>query len=401
MKRINEIMSYIQDHSLYPDLRVVEGPQEPETIVDGKKVIMFCSNNYLGLSMHPDIVNAACEATRKYGVGSGGSRLLSGNLDLHKQFESEIAAYEGGEDAIAWPTGYSANVGLISALMDPLKIRPGDFFSLDGVVFSDELNHASIVDGIKLSKQKKSIYKHRDVEDLEKKLKKYPWRRKLVVTDSVFSMDGDIAPLDKIVPLCKKYGAMLMIDEAHATGVIGENGHGSLEYFNLKIGRDVDIVMGTCSKSLTSTGGFAVGNKNLISYLRVASRSYMFSAAMTPATVATLIAAMKVMKNEPERHKKLVKNAEYLRAGFHKAGFDTLSSQTQIIPILIGSDEDAIQFSRSLFEKGIYAPAVRWPAVEKGKSRIRFALMATHTQEHLDKLIKACIEIGRAQKIIV
>ncbi len=400
MKRIKDIMSYINQHSLYPDLRVVEGPQEAETTVDGKKVIMFCSNNYLGLSMHPDIMHAACEAIKKYGVGSGGSRLLSGNLDLHKQFEAEIAAYEGGEDAILWPTGYSANVGLISAMMNPLKIRPGDFFSLDGAIFSDELNHASIVDGIRLSKQKKVIYKHRDVEDLENKLRKYPWRRKLVVTDSVFSMDGDIAPLDKMVPLCKKYGAMLLIDEAHATGVIGENGHGSLEYFNLKLGRDVDVVMGTCSKSLTSTGGFAVGNKELVSYLRVASRSYMFSASMTPATVAALIEALKVMKNEPERHRQLVRNAEYLRSGFHKAGFDTLSSQTQIIPILIGSDEAAIKFSRDLFEKGIYAPAVRWPAVEKGKARIRFALMSTHTKEHLDTLIKACIEVGKSQKIV-
>ncbi len=400
MKRINEIMSYIDEHALYPDLRIVEGPQDPEVTVDGKKVVMFCSNNYLGLSTHPDLIKAACDATRKYGVGSGGSRLLSGNLDIHKKFETAIAEFEGGEDAISWATGYAANLGLISAIMNPLKVRPRDFFTIDGVIFSDELNHASIVDGIRLSKQKKVVYNHRDVKDLEYKLRKHPLRRKLVVTDSVFSMDGDIAPLDKIVPLCKKYGAMLLVDDAHATGVLGNNGHGSLEYFNLKLGRDVDVIMGTCSKSLTSTGGFAVGNKNLISYLRIASRSYMFSAAMTPATAAILIKALELMKNEPERHKQLVKNAEYLRFGLQQAGFNTLSSQTQIIPILIGTDENAIRFSRNLFEKNIYAPAVRWPAVEKGKARIRFALMASHKKEHLDALIKACIEVGKSLNIV-
>ena len=251
-----------------------------------------------------------------------------------------------------------------------------------------------------MSGQKVVVYKHCDVGDLEHKLKRYRSRSKLVVTDGVFSMDGDIAPLDKIAPLCKKYGAMLMIDEAHATGMLGENGHGTCEYFHLKPIEDVQVIMGTCSKALAATGGFVVGAKELVRYLRIASRFYIFSTAMTPAASASLVAALGVIESEPWIRERMWKNANYLRSQFQRAGFDTCGSATQIIPVLIGTDERAIQFSRALFDRGIFGPSVRWPVVPKGKARIRFTVMASHTEEQIDQLLKHCIELGRELGII-
>ena len=388
MKRIKGILDFAHRNALYPDLRVVDGPPEPEVVVDGKKVLMFTSNNYLGLATHPKIKQAAIEAIQKYGVGSDGSRLLSGNLKIHREFEEAIARFKGGEDAIVWPTGYSANVGAVSALSRPLRVEPADFFSLGTVILSDELNHASIIDGAKMSRQKVVVYRHRDMADLAAKLRWHRFRRKLVVTDSVFSMDGDIAPLPEMAELCKKYDAMFMIDEAHATGVLGKTGHGSLEHFNLKPIEDVDVVLGTCSKALAASGGFVVGSRDLVSYLRVASRSYMFSTAMMPAASAALITTLEVIKNEPERRARLWENANYLRSELKAAGFDTLTSETQIIPVLIGGDERSIDVSRKLFDRGIYAPAVRWPAVEKGTARLRLTVMSTHTKEQIDYLVK-------------
>lgn len=392
-------MEYVKENNLYPDIRIIDGQATPETIVDGKKVLMFSSNNYLGLSEHPQIVEAAIQATKKYGVGSDGSRLLSGNLKIHREFEEAIAKFKGGEDAIVWGSGYSANVGVISAMMNPIKVVLTSFFERSPLVLSDELNHASIVDGVRLSKAKVVVYRHNDMNDLETKLKKYKNRRKLVVTDSVFSMDGDIASLDKISKLCKKYNAMSMIDEAHATGVLGKTGHGSLEHFNLKAGKDIDIVLGTCSKALAASGGFVVANKELIEYLRIASRSYMFSTAMLPASSAALVEVLKVIESDQERREQLWKNADYARQGLHDLGFETFSSKTQIIPILVGKDSDAIEFSRRLYARGIFAPCVRWPAVPKEKARLRFTIMATHTKEQIDKLLKACGEIAKELNI--
>lgn len=395
MKRIESIIDYVEEKELYPDLRFVDSGAEPEVVVEGKKVLMFSSNNYLGLATHPKMIEAGVETLKKYGVGSDGSRLLSGNLKVHREFEEAITKFKGGEDAIVWPSGYSANVGVITAVMDPIKVRAQDFLTRKGIIISDELNHASIVDGARLSKAEVVIYKHCDMDDLEGKLKKYKSRRKLVVTDSVFSMDGDIAPLDKIVKLCKKYDAISMIDEAHATGVLGKTGHGTLQHFGLKAVKDIDIVLGTCSKALAVTGGFVVGSKTLIKYLRVASRSYMFSTAMTPMASAALVTALKIIDEEPQWREKLLSNADYLRNGLQEKGFDTVTSATQIIPILIGSDKDAIQFSRRLFEEGIFAPCVRWPAVEKNKARIRFTVMATHTKEQMDRLLNTCAGIKK------
>ena len=400
MNKIKKILNYIDSHKLYPDIKIINGSVKSNVFIDGKRVLMFSSNNYIGIATHPRVVDAAVNATKKYGVGSGGSRLLSGNLQIHRDFELAIAKFKGCEDAIVWPSGYSANVGIISALMNPLKVGVSDFFERKGVIFSDELNHASIIDGCRMSKQKIVVYKHNNVSDLEKKLKKYKKRRELVVTDSVFSMDGDIAPLDKISALCKKYDAMLMIDEAHATGVLGNKGHGAVEYFNLDPEKDVDVIMGTCSKALGATGGFVVGSKSLIRYLRVASRSYIFSTAMAPASSAALIETLKVIEDEPEIRERMWKNVKYLREGFNKIGFDTITSETQIIPVLIGTEEKAIEFARKLLKKGIFAPCVRWPAVRKNKARIRFTVMSKHTKEEIDYLLKCCSDIGRDLNII-
>ena len=400
MKQVNKILNFLDDNNLYPDLRIIQGSAEPTVLIDKKKVLMFSSNNYLGLATHPRVISAAIEATKKYGVGSDGSRMLSGNLQIHRDFELAIAKFKGGEDAIVWPSGYVANLGTITALMDPPKIGHSDFFKFKRIILSDELNHASIIDGCRMSRQKIITYKHCDVDDLEKKLKKYKNREKLVVTDGVFSMDGDVAPLDKIAPLCKKYNSLLMIDEAHSTGVQGISGHGTLEKFGLKAIKDVDIIMGTCSKALASTGGFVVGSKELIRYLRIASRPYIFSTAMTPAASASLIETLNVIESEPEIREKMWVNANYLREQFNEIGFDTITSETQIIPILIGSDEKAIEFSKRLFKKGIFGPCVRWPAVEKQKARIRFAVMSTHTREQIDYLLKCCAEIGKDLGII-
>lgn len=400
MERINNIIGYLSRNDLYPDLKKIKGGADPEVIIDGKKVLMFSSNNYLGLATRPELKQAAIEAIERYGVGSDGSRMLSGNLDVHREFEKKIAEFKEGEDAIMWPSGYQANVGVISAFTNPPKIGPSDFVKKKTIIFSDELNHASIIDGCIMSGQEKVVYRHNDVEDLEKKLKKYKNRRKLVVTDGVFSMDGDIAPLDKIVELCKKYDAYSMIDDAHSTGILGEKGRGTCEHFGLKPIKDVDIILGTCSKALASTGGFVVGSKELIKFLRVASRPYIFSTATTPASSASLIVALKVIQEQPEIRQRLKDNSKYLRDRFEEIGFNTLKSETQIIPILIGADEDAIKFTRKLFENNIYGPCVRWPAVEHDKARIRFAVMATHTREHIDTLINSCEIIGKKLNLI-
>lgn len=389
---IEDILKYVDKNDLYPDTRIISSSVEPEVIIDGNKVLMFASNNYLGLANKQKVKSAAIDAINKYGIGSTGSRLLSGNIDIHLALERKIAEMKGGEDAIVFPTGFAANLGTISALMNPLKIIP--FISKKGIIISDELNHASIVDGTKMSGQDKAIYKHCDMDHLESLLNKYKNRRKLIVTDSVFSMDGDVAPLDKISVLAKKYDAMVMIDEAHAVGVLGKNGKGAMEHFNLKTSEDITVVMGTLSKTIGCSGGYVVGSKDLIRYLRVAGRSYMFSTAMSPAVAAAAIAAIDIITNESsDLRKTLWENVEYIKTGFKELGLNVMDSDSAIIPVLIGSDEMAIKISRELYNKGIFAPCVRWPVVPKGESRIRFTVTSDHTKEQIDILIQKLREI--------
>ena len=398
MEEIRKILRLIEDRGLYPEAKVISSAPTPEVMIRGKRVISFCSNNYLGLSVHPRVIEASIEAIRKYGTGSGSARWGSGTFKIHEELEKVIADFKRTEDAMVFSAGYMVNIGVIPAVMNLINFGPLSVFKSKGVILSDALNHASIIDGCKLSRAKVVVYKHKDMKDLEAKLKRYRRKRKLIVTDGVFSMDGDIAPLPQIVELAKKYNAMVMVDDAHATGVLGENGRGTAEHFHLE--EEVDILMGTFSKALGAVGGYIAGDKDLIKFLRISARSYVFSAAMPPGVAGGLIAAFKEIQNNPGLRRKLWENASHLREGLKERGFDTLDSETPIVPVLIGKEEDAIKVSNLLFERGFFAFCVRWPAVPKGKARIRFTAMALHTEEQIEALLREMEKIGKEIGII-
>jgi len=370
----------LEEQGLLRKLREVGSAQGPRIILDGKEVINLCSNNYLGLADSPALKKAAIKAIRDYGVGTSASRLISGTTTLHKKLEEKIAEFKGTEAALVFNSGYTANAGIISTL-----VSRGD------VIFSDKLNHASIVDGCLLSGAELKRYPHCDVQALEEMLKKHVGRSttnmKLIVTDTVFSMDGDIAPLPEIVKLAKKYDCMLMVDEAHATGVLGENGKGAVEHFNIK---EKDIIhIGTMSKAIGTFGGYVAGSRELIEYLINKSHAFIYSTALPASVVAASIAAFDVIKNEPGLRQQLWGNVEFFRKGLTKIGTDTefgvcpYFSSTQIIPVLIGNNERALKISRRLLDDGVFIQAIRPPTVPKGQARLRITVMATHTREDL------------------
>ena len=385
---IKNFVQFIKKQGLYPDTPVIEGPStDPEILINGKKYLIFCSNNYLGLANEDFLKNAAIECIKKYGVGPAGARLMAGNLDVYNSLEKEIADFLGKEDAMIFSTGYAANLGAIKALVDPLM---GDqpFKKGDSVIFSDELNHTSIIQGCKLSSAERIIYKHNDVQDLEQKIKNFTnEKRKLIITDGVFSMDGDIAPLGDIVLVARKYSASVMVDDAHGIGVLGKTGKGTEEYFNLN-NHNNDIVMGTLVKAFGTMGGFIAGAKDLIEYLKISAKTYIFSVPMSPVMAGASIEAIKYVKQHPEVIQNLISNADYLREELNKMGYNTLTSQSPIIPVLLGTEKTAINFAKDLMENGIYIPAIRWPAVDKNRSRIRISVMAHHKKEHLDRLLE-------------
>jgi 8-amino-7-oxononanoate synthase len=386
MKYIKSLLKAVREHDLYPTIRTVSSAANPEVVVDGKKVLSFCSNNYLGLATHPKVIKASQEAAKKYGTSCGGSRLISGNLELQEDLEKEIANFKSTEAAIIFMTGFMANTGTIPALMNEINIYGlPRFAQRKNIIISDELNHASIVDGCRLSKAKRFVYKHRDMQELEKILKKNKRKRKLIITDGVFSMDGDIAPLPKIVELAQEYNSMVMVDDAHATGLLGKDGGGTIDYFDLH--GKVDIVLGTFSKAFGGIGGFVAGSQALIDFLRIRARQYIFSSALPPGTAAGIIAAIKEAKADPTLRKRLWKNVKQMREGLQALGFNTLDSKTQIIPVLIGNEEKANKASQFLFENGIFIPCIRWPAVDQGKARLRCTVMATHTSEQINQAL--------------
>lgn len=396
MERIINAVKIIKDNGFYPDTPVISSPHRPEVTINGKKVFLFASNNYLGMLTDERVINAAIEGAKKWGIGNGSARLLTGNLEIHFELEKEIADFKRRESALTFVAGCMVNEGCIPAIVNVLDVsllKSLVNFKLigkpkpDTIIFSDEYNHASAIIGIKLSNSPKEIYNHNDIDDLHNKLKKYSIKtRKLIVTDGVFSMDGDIVKLPEIVELAKKYNAMIYLDDAHATGILGENGRGVEEYFNME--GSVDFVMGTFTKAFGGVGGFIASKKDIIDYLKITAKSFIFTAPIAPPIVYGLIEAVKIVRKESWRRENLLRNAEYFRNELKNMGFDTMTSQTQIIPVLIGNEGKAKESSRFLLENNIFVPAATWPAVPKGMARLRFALMSSHTKEQIDYLLE-------------
>jgi 8-amino-7-oxononanoate synthase len=362
---------------IYPYFRLIESDQDTEVIINGKKVLMFGSNAYLGLTNHPKVKEAAIEATRKYGTGCAGSRYLNGTLDLHIQLEKRLAEFVGKEDAIIYSTGFQVNLGVVSCLT-----------GRDDYILWDELDHASIIEGHRLSFSTKLKYKHNDMESLEKQLRKCEdGKIKLIVIDGVFSMEGDIANLPEIVRLARKYDAYIMVDEAHGIGVLGKQGRGTCDHFG--VADSVDLIMGTFSKSFASIGGFIASDYEIIDYLRHHSRSYIFSASSTPAATAAASAALDIMLSEPERIEHLWKLTHYALDGFRQMGCETGNTETPIIPLFIRDNDLTFLIVKELFDTGIFVNPVVAPAVAPQDTLIRFSLMATHSFEQLDFAMNA------------
>ncbi len=374
-------------HGLYPYFRTIESAQDPEIIMNGRKMIMVGSNNYLGLTSHPKVKEAAISAIRKYGTGCAGSRFLNGTLDIHVQLEEKLARFMRKEAALIFSTGFQVNLGVISALVGK-----------DDIVVIDKMDHASIIDGCRLSFGDIKKYRHNDMTDLERLLNEYEDKDKLVVIDGVFSMEGDIAPLPEIITLAKKYGARLMVDDAHGIGVLGKTGRGTSEHFGIE--DEVDLIMGTYSKSLASIGGFISGSADVIHYIKHSARSLIFSASPPPASVASVSAAIDIIEDEPERREQLWKNTTKMLNGFKALGFQTGHSETPIIPVIVGEDEKAFVMAMMLQDEGVFANATVTPAVPAGMALIRTSYMATHTDHHLDIVLSAFEKIGRRLGII-
>jgi len=367
---------------IYPYFHVVESAQEPEVMCDGRPMIMVSSNNYLGLTNHPKVKEAAIEAVRRYGTGCAGSMFLNGTLSIHKELEAKLASFLNKEQAIVFPTGFQANLGAISALVGK-----------NDLIVIDKMNHASIFDGCRLSFGQIRKFKHNDMQDLERILQMKGSRDALVVVDGIFSMEGDIIDLPGMVEVCKKYGAGIMLDDAHSIGVLGENGRGTGEHFGLE--KDVDLVMGTYSKSLATIGGCLAGDADIMDYLKHHARSLIFSASLPPAPVAAALTAIEIIESEPERRDKLWENARYLSEGYKNLGFDTGASVTPIIPVMVGDEEKVLIMWRRLFDEGVFASPVLYPAVPQGMAMIRTSCMATHTRDHLDKVLDIFARVGR------
>lgn len=373
---------------IYPYFRTIESDQDTEVIISGKKVLMFGSNAYLGLTNHPKVKEAAIEAIKKYGTGCAGSRFLNGTLDLHIQLEKRLAEFVGKEEAIIYSTGFQVNLGVVSCLT-----------GREDYILWDELDHASIIEGHRLSFSTKLKYKHNDMDSLEKQLQKCePDKIKLIVTDGVFSMEGDVAKLPEIVALAKKYNASVMVDEAHGIGVLGKQGRGTCDHFGVT--EDVDLIMGTFSKSFASIGGFIASDKETINYLRHNSRSYIFSASNTPSATAAAGAALDIMLNEPERIEHLWKLTNYALEGFRAMGCEIGHTSTPIIPLYIRDNDKTFMVVRDLFDAGIFVNPVVSPAVAPQDTLIRFSLMATHTQEQLNYAMEAIEKIFKKYGII-
>lgn len=369
----------LREQGLYRTMPRIEGGQNSWVVLDGKKVLLLCSNNYLGLADHPNLKEAAIRAVEKYGVGSGASRLVSGTMELHASLEERIASFKGTERALLFNSGYAANTGVIPALA-----QKGD------ILYCDKLNHASIVDGCLLSRAQLVRYPHNDMAVLRRRLAEYRGKgRSIIITDGVFSMDGDMANLPELVALKKEFGALLMVDDAHGTGVLGPNGRGTAEHFGLQ--SEIDITMGTLGKALGGFGAYIAGSKEIVEYLVNKARSFIFSTSLPPAVLAAASAAFDIVDSSTgaDLRRSLAGNAAFLRNSLREAGFDTLGSETQILPVFVGEAQNTMEFSRALLDEGVFVQGIRPPTVPVGSSRLRCTLMATHEQAELQNVVNA------------
>jgi 8-amino-7-oxononanoate synthase len=370
MTDIADRLGDLKDRGLYRRMRMISGPQGPRVLLDGKPVLLLCSNNYLGLADHPRVREAAADAAMRWGVGAGASRLVSGNMRVHRRLEEALAEFKGSEACLLFGSGYLANAGIVSTLAGE-----GD------VVFSDALNHASIVDGCRLARARTFVYDHCDMEHLEWGLDQAEGRGALIVTDGVFSMDGDVAPLQEIVQLARRYDARVMVDEAHATGALGPGGRGSVAAAGLE--DEVDLTVGTLGKALGSYGAYACCERTMAKYLVNTARTLIFSTALPPPAVAGAGAALELLRSDPTRVDRLRRNGAALRDALAEEGIDPGTSETQIVPLVVGSATEALKACEKALENGVFAQAIRPPTVPDGTSRLRLAVMATHTRAEL------------------
>ncbi len=387
---IDEELQALRNKGLYNNIRTLESAQGAWLVVDGKKTLNFCSNNYLGLANHPRLVEAAHEAMDEYGVGPGAVRTIAGTMDLHVELEKRLAEFKKVEAAITFQSGFTANLGTIPALVGK-----------EDVIFSDELNHASIIDGCRLSRSKVIRYAHCEAEDLERQLKAHraTYKHALVVTDGVFSMDGDVAPLDEIYDITKDHQAILMVDDAHGEGVLGHGGRGIVDHFDLH--GKVDVEVGTMSKAFGVMGGVVAGNAKVVEWLYQRGRPFLFSSAMTVPDVAACLEAVDILEESTELVDKLWANTDYFKSEMENLGFDTGESVTPITPVMLGKAPLAQEFSRKLFESGVFAMSIGFPTVPQGKARIRVMISAAHEKEDLDQGLEAFAQVGRQLGVIL
>ena len=391
---LTEQLNDLKAKGTYFRLRVLEDEQAPECTFDGKRVINLASNNYLGLTTHPKLREAALEATRKYGVGSGAVRTIAGTMKIHMELEQKIARFKNAEACVVFQSGFAANAGTVSAVLGK-----------DDFIISDQLNHASIIDGARLSRAKILVFEHKNMADAEAKLAGIADQagQKLLISDGVFSMDGDIGPLPALCDLAEKFGAIMMVDDAHASGVLGRNGRGTIDHFNVH-GR-VDIQVGTLSKAIGALGGYVCGSRDLIEFLYHRARPFLFSTSHPPSVAATCIAAFEVLENEPERIEKLWENTRFWKnelalLGFDIGGKSTPASETPITPIIIGDGKLTMEFSRELFKEGVLGTGITFPTVPEGKARIRTMMTATHTRDELERALEVLQKVGRNMGIL-
>jgi len=385
---LDETLTELRSQGLFRTLRELRGEQLPRARFDGRDVINLSSNNYLGLTTHPRLREAALKAVKELGVGSGSVRTIAGTMELHMQLERRIAEFKKTEAAVVFQSGFAANAGTVASILGK-----GD------LILSDELNHASIIDGARLSRAEIKVFPHRDVAALERLLeetKSFP--RRLVITDGVFSMDGDIAKMPEVTAAAHRHGAIMMVDDAHASGVLGTAGRGTVDHF--KLHGQVDVQVGTLSKAIGVLGGYVCGSKSLIEYLYHRARPFLFSTSHPPAVAAACLAAFDVLEQEPERIERLWANTRRLKEGLTRLGFNTGISETPITPILVGEADLAMKFSDRLFENGLFAQGIGYPTVAKGKARLRTIVTATHTEEDLDRALSILGEVGRALGVI-